>query len=100
MKTLTTPGPWQLYADLPSTDPNWHIITSESRMRVLANVHIEPGNAMDAANARLMTESPAMYSAIVNVLAHADMCSAKGISQNLSEALYAELAAIIEKVQA
>ena len=53
-----TPGPWQFYADLPSTDPNWHIVTNESRMRVLANVHIEPGNAVDLANAHLITAAP------------------------------------------
>lgn len=53
-----TPGPWQFYADLPSTDPNWHIVTNASRMRVLANVHIEPGNAMDLANAHLITAAP------------------------------------------
>lgn len=49
-----TPGPWQLYADTPSVDPSWHIVTSENRLRVVANVHIEPGNAMDLANAALI----------------------------------------------
>ena len=56
-----TPWPWVSYADVPSTDPNWHIVTNESRMRVLANVHIEPGSEMDAANARLITAAPDLF---------------------------------------
>lgn len=59
-----TPGPWQYYADLPSTEPNWHIVTNASRMRVLANVHIEPGNATDEANARLITAAPELLDAL------------------------------------
>lgn len=58
-----TPGPWVCYADLPSVDPNWHIVTNASRMRVLANVHIEPGNAVDEANARLITAAPELLAA-------------------------------------
>ena len=58
METKHTPGPWIYYADAPSTDPHWHIVTNESRMRVVANVHIEPGSEMDAANARLITAAP------------------------------------------
>lgn len=53
-----TEGPWVCYADTPSTDPEWHIVTSANRMRVVANVHIEPGNEMDMANARLITAAP------------------------------------------
>lgn len=53
-----TKGPWIVYADTPSVDPNWHIITTANRMRVIANVHIEPGNAVDAANARLLVAAP------------------------------------------
>lgn len=64
MTTQHTPGPWQCYADLPSTEPNWHIVTNASRMRVLANVHIEPGNAVDEANARLITAAPDMLAAL------------------------------------
>lgn len=56
-----TPGPWICYADLPSTEPNWHIVTTANKMRVLANVHIEPGNAMDEANARLITAAPELF---------------------------------------
>lgn len=59
-----TPGPWQVYADLPSTEPNWHIVTNASRMRVIANVHIEPGNAMDEANARLIAAAPELLEAL------------------------------------
>lgn len=53
-----TPGPWTFYADLPSTEPNWHIVTNASRMRVLANVHIEPRNEIDLANAHLIASAP------------------------------------------
>lgn len=58
-----TPGPWIYYADLPSTEPNWHIVTTANKMRVLANVHIEPGNAMDEANARLIAAAPDLLAA-------------------------------------
>lgn len=51
-----TPGPWIYYADLPSTEPNWHIVTTANKLRVLANVHIEPGNRMDEALAALQAE--------------------------------------------
>ena len=63
-KPKHTPGPWQFYADLPSTEPNWHIVTNASRMRVLANVHIEPGNAMDLANACLIAAAPDLLKAL------------------------------------
>ena len=59
-----TQGPWQVYADLPSAEPNWHIVTNASRMRVIANVHIEPGNSVDRANARLIAAAPTMYEAL------------------------------------
>jgi hypothetical protein len=61
VETKFTPGPWQFYADTPSVDPNWHIVTNASRMRVLANVHIEPGNPMDLANARLIAAAPELF---------------------------------------
>ena len=63
-----TPGPWIYYADLPSTDPNWHIVTTTNKMRVLANVHIEPGNEMDEANARLIAAAPELYDALADTL--------------------------------
>lgn len=63
-----TPGPWQCYADVPSTDPNWHIVTDVSRTRVLANVHIEPGNATDSANARLITAAPELLKALRDLI--------------------------------
>lgn len=58
MSAQHTPGPWQFYADLPSADPNWHIVTNATRMCVVANVHIEPGNEMAVANARLIAAAP------------------------------------------
>lgn len=64
-----TKGPWQFYADTPSVEPNWHIVTNTSRLRVIANVHIEPGNAMDIANACLISASPTMLAALVELLA-------------------------------
>lgn len=59
-----TPGPWQFYADLPSTEPDWHIVTNASRMRVLANIHIEPGNKTDLANAKLIAAAPDLLFAL------------------------------------
>lgn len=79
-----TPGPWQAYADLPSTEPNWHIVTNESRMRVVANVHIEPGNAVDEANARLIVAAPdllASLSACVGYLLNAKIDLETGASK-------------------
>lgn len=68
MKHTFTPGPWQCYADLPSTDENWYIVTSENRMRVVANVHIEPGNPTDAANARLIAAAPELLEALQGIM--------------------------------
>ena len=69
IETKHTPGPWIFYADLPSTDPDWHIVTTANRMRVLANVHIEPGNAMDIANARLIAAAPDLLEALRKMMA-------------------------------
>lgn len=63
-QTQHTPGPWTHYADIPSTDPNWHIVTNASKMRVVANVHLEPGNATDAANAALIAAAPDLLAAL------------------------------------
>ena len=68
-----TPGPWVFYADTPSTDPNWHIVTTANRMRVLANVHIEPGNEMDLANARLIAAAPDLLDALIALYAVAEV---------------------------
>lgn len=71
MITEHTPGPWIFYADLPSTEPNWHIVTTANRMRVLANVHIEPGNAMDLANARLIAAAPDLLAVVERLVTEA-----------------------------
>ena len=65
-----TPGPWIYYADLPSAEPNWHIVTTANKMCVLANVHIEPGNAMDEANARLIAAAPDLLDALKRIIDH------------------------------
>lgn len=64
MSAQHTPGPWQFHADLPSADPNWHIVTNATRMCVVANVHIEPGNEMAVANARLIAAAPELLEAL------------------------------------
>ncbi|PKR56375.1 hypothetical protein [Thalassospira lohafexi] len=53
-----TPGPWVFYADTPSVEPNWNIITNGSRQFVVANIHIEAGNERDEANAHLIAAAP------------------------------------------
>lgn len=55
-----TPGPWIVYVDEPTVDLEWHVVTSENRLRLIANVHIETGNEMDEANARLIAAAPAL----------------------------------------
>lgn len=44
------PGPWKLTQE--SIDPEWHIVTAG--VRLIANVHIEKGNTVDLANAKLI----------------------------------------------
>ena len=79
-------GPWIYYADLPSVEPNWHIVTTSNKMRVLANVHIEPGNAMDVANASLIAAAPDMRETILA------LCDALDDLRAENERLRAELA--------
>lgn len=64
-----TQGPWLCYADTPSTDPNWHIVTNDTRIRVVANVHIEPGNVSDKHNALLITAAPELLEALQSAVA-------------------------------
>lgn len=91
-----TPGPWVFYADTPSTEPNWHIVTTANRMRVLANVHIEPDNAMDLANARLIAAAPDLLEACKAALAVATLAY-RGVSA--AEPLIEQLRAAIEKAK-
>ncbi|WP_151038960.1 hypothetical protein [Mycobacterium tuberculosis] len=72
MNTKHTPGPWIFYADTPSTDPNWHIVTTANRMVVLANVHIEPGNETALANARLIAAAPELLVALEKLTNNAE----------------------------
>lgn len=67
LRAQITPGPWICYADLPSAEPYWHIVTTANKMRVLANVHIEPGNAMDAANACLIAMGPDLLAEVTRL---------------------------------
>lgn len=59
-----TPGPWIFFADLPSTGPNWHVVTTANKMRVIANVHIDPGSTMDQVNANLIAAAPDLLEAL------------------------------------
>lgn len=84
-----TPGPWLCYADTPSTDPNWHIVTNDTRIRVVANVHIEPGNVSDKHNALLITAAPELLAALQELLAHASFV---GIAPHYEEMARAAIA--------
>lgn len=78
-------GPWICYADTPSVDPNWHIITTLNKQKVIANVHIEPGNQKDLANAALLTQAPELLKACMMTidenkhLADGDNCTLRHI---------------------
>lgn len=65
MLAAATPGPWICYADIPSADPNWHIVTTANKLRVLANVHIEPGNSVDPANAAIIAAAPEVTAELI-----------------------------------
>lgn len=65
-----TPGPWNIAQE--SIDKEWHIVTA-SGGRIMANVHIEAGNEMDAANARLIAAAPDLLAACKDVARQANM---------------------------
>lgn len=89
-----TPGPWVCYADVPSTDPNWHIVTNESRMRVLANVHIAQGSELDAANARLITAAPDLLEVLQELRESAEYWSEYDVPCGVVEKMDAALSKV------
>lgn len=95
-----TKGPWQCYADLPSTEPNWHIVTSDNRQRVIANVHIEPGNASDEANARLITASPDLLEALIAALPYVEDIPTQGYKAGAVAKITRQIRAAIDKAGA
>lgn len=60
MPSNHTPGPWKMTQE--DADPCWYMIVAPGE-RVVANVHIEPGNTMDLANAHLILNSPELLAA-------------------------------------
>ena len=64
-----SPGPWKIQQEC--VDPEWHIVTA-SGGRIIANVHIETGNTMDAANARLIAAAPELLAACEAYIKYAD----------------------------
>ena len=64
-----TPTPWILAQE--SIDPNWHILTGPGG-RVIANLHIEPENHVDRANAALLFASPGTLKALKRLASLAD----------------------------
>lgn len=98
-----TPGPWILYADLPSIEPNWHIVTTNNKLRVLANVLIEPDNAMDEANARLITAAPDLLSSAEALLVAwqkvADALPQHDVIEDIEIGEFQDLRAAVAKAQ-
>lgn len=94
METKHTPGPWICYADVPSVDIKWHIVTNESRLRVLANVHIEPSSEMDAANARLICAAPDMLKVLQELRESAEYWSEYDVPCGIVERMDAALAKV------
>ena len=60
------------HSDLPIVEPNWHIAPPENKIRMLANVRIEPGNAVDVANASLIAATADMRETILALCAEVD----------------------------
>lgn len=56
-----TLGPWKIVQEC--VDPEWYVITARFG-RVMANIHIENGNATDRANANLIAAAPEMYKSL------------------------------------
>jgi len=64
-----TAGPWKITQE--SVDPAWHIVTAPGG-RIIANVHIEIGNSMDEANARLVVAALDMLKALLEIVQATD----------------------------
>ena len=64
-QTAPTKGPWTIHQE--SIDPEWYIITTPSG-RIMANVHIETGNAQDQANAAHIVHCVNAHDELVQVL--------------------------------
>ena len=60
-----TPGPWKIVQE--SIDPEWHIVTAHGG-RIMANVNIETGNAIDQANAAHIVHCVNTYPALLAAL--------------------------------
>ena len=58
-------GPSFYHSDLPSVEPNWHVVTTDDNTRMLANVRIEPGSAMGVANASLIATTTDIHATIL-----------------------------------
>jgi len=65
-----TPGPWRFYQEPMQAGTEWHVITNEHRTRVIANVPVEPGNAMDEANAHLIAAAPRLAEELSDLVKH------------------------------
>lgn len=65
MSTQThTPGPWVLHAVTMSADPDWHIVTTANRLRLIANIHAPADSPQDLANARLIAAAPELLEVV------------------------------------
>lgn len=69
-------------------------MTNESRLRVLANVHIEPDSEMDSANARLICAAPDMLKVLQELRESAEYWSEYDVPCGIVERMDAALAKV------